>query len=141
MLTNICFCLLKVTNIQNVLDQHQCIANKPHLFCVVNVYLLLEHHIPHFLNTYPILYYNSKPFFVLFPLSVCPSPIYHLANSSGAHLQCQLNYEPCPDPPCIFSSLATTSHSKHSVAPSSAPLAPCIGLIIFYVVIIGYLPC
>ena len=71
--------------------------------------------IPPFLNTYPILLHTSKPFLVSFPLSGCPSPLHHLANSFNIHDKCQLHYEPFP-------SLTPTSHSKQSAAPRSAPL-------------------
>lgn len=100
------------------------------LFSVANAYILLENHLPHFLNSYPTLFHSSNTFLVLFPLSGCPSPLHHLVNSSHVHLKCHLHYEPFPDPPCILSSLAPTSHSKQSVAPSSAPLAPYLDLII-----------
>lgn len=79
--------------------------------------------IPPFLNTYPILLHTSKPFPVSFPLSGCPSPLHHLANSFNIHDKRQLHYEPFP-------SLAPTSHRKQSGAPHSAPLTPCLDLTI-----------
>lgn len=90
----------------------------------------IGNHLPHFLNSYPVLFHSSNTFLVSFPLSGCPSPLHHLVNSSHVHLKGHLHYEPFPDPPCILSSLAPTSHSKQSVSPSSAPLAPYLDFII-----------
>lgn len=90
----------------------------------------IGNHLPHFLNSYPVLFHSSNTFLVSFPLSGCPSPLHHLVNSSHVHLKGHLHYEPFPDPPCTLSSLAPTSHSKQSVSASSAPLAPYLDFII-----------
>lgn len=115
MLTNIQCSFLKVTNSRNVQDHHQCVANKLHLFHVVIAHILLERCISHFLASYPIRFYSSTPFLVLFPLSASHPPPHHLANSSNVpsnassimnpSLTLPVPSHPWPPPPSLLSQL------------------------------------
>lgn len=124
MLTHIDFGFHKITNCQNDYKQ-QCIVTMVYnraAFELLTHTLCRNTAYPLFLEAYSILLHTSK-LFVSFLLSGCPSPLHHLANPPNIHVKCQLRYEPFP-------SLTLASHSKKSAAPCSAPLTPCIDLII-----------
>ena len=150
MLTNIDFGFLKVTNSQNVHNQHQCIANNG--LQQNSIYFVLQIHTfywnttyPHFLvNTYLIFFNASKPFLVLFPLSGGPSPLPHfptwqtppvfISNASSLMSPSMALSEfshPCPPPP-ILSSRLLPPLLTWLLAQTSLSL---------YVVIVGCLHC
>lgn len=95
------------------------------ILCCKCIHFIGTLHTPVFLDTYPILFIAPKPFIVLFPLMgalpyfpTWQTPPGFISNASSLVKSALAHGEPSPP------------DSQQSVAPSSAPLAPCMDLTI-----------
>lgn len=95
-----------------------------HLFCIANYFIgTLRISFPEYRSNF-LLYLQALPVLFLFLGAVPHFTTWQIPPKFISSMSF------FPDLPCVLSSLVPTSHYKQSVVPSSAPLAPCIDLII-----------